>query len=981
MRSNKAYIVSLLLSSALTAVLAGPAMAAPSDKDNAQQEVVVTGSALPTTLDAVAVPVSTINAQSINRSGVTTNVLEILRKDLPSFSGRSNVGSSNANNTNQNTAGGSQLELRNLDTLTLIDGRRSAINAVAGLGGKNFVDVNQIPAAAIDRIEVLADGSSAIYGSDAVGGVVNLILKHNFTGEEVGLRYGGASGGYNEKSAYLIAGGNPIEGVNLTLIADYSSNNPLSQSARPFSSPFYVVTSSVPGVMTSGGTPYILSAALNSPRFATPTGPGAAVATSPAMLPGIYSPSDSTSIGRTFDESRFQTLLLRQEQKALAGNFTANLSPSGHLQAFGGVEYSENTSSTQFLPIRTSVTVPSTSPYDPLSVNATGVVFGDTLAPKRYHNDSTSFRATFGLRGDFHLFDRDWKWEGAVVHSQDDLTQLQKNLIFKANLPLAIAGGFDSTGAAVVGGKYSKVHSNFDPLGALVLQPALDPFATAGGIIPGSLDNVIGVETLTAKSVLDSGDLKLTGSPFTLPGGDVGLALGGGWRRESLSASTDPNGTNTIGAGAQQWIGGQFNDPFAKSRTISSVFAELRVPITGPNFNAPGLHALDFIGAVRAEHYSDAGDAVVPKFGFRWQPLDGQLTVRGTFSKSFTAPSLFAEYGPTDTRIAGGAIIGPQAFPAAGFPSMPFQAEDGNNPHLQPAKGDTYSLGVVIKPDAIPGLKVTADYSKVIEHGIAGGIGFANILIDVNNKGSASQFYNNISSGNFVGLAGASQFSAPGALLTYLTANGTTVGQQAAANNLYAIDRFTNLGGVQVTSFNVNVDYVMNTDHWGTFTFDSTAAIFASYKYQALASQSYYEYAGTSTNGGTGVQGTLPKYRVYSSIDWAFEDTDVTLGNTWISSVQDLGAGGLTYATNHALHPTTVFPLTVAAYTAWDIRVQHKFTLGGGFVKLVTVAGGVNNIFDAMPPLSPNAFTDNHADAATYSPIGRMVYVSATAKF
>src|SRR5260221_2335330 len=149
------------------AAFAGQAAAEAAKRPTGEvEELVVTGSALPTTLDAAAVPVSTISADTIQKGGVNNNALEILRKQIPAFQGRGNAGNSNANNTNQNTAGGSQAQLRNLDTLVLINGRRVAIDAIAGVGGKAFVDVNAIPTAAVSRIEVLADGASAIYGSD-----------------------------------------------------------------------------------------------------------------------------------------------------------------------------------------------------------------------------------------------------------------------------------------------------------------------------------------------------------------------------------------------------------------------------------------------------------------------------------------------------------------------------------------------------------------------------------------------------------------------------------------------------------------------------------------------------------------------------------------------------------------------------------------------------------------------------------------------
>jgi iron complex outermembrane recepter protein len=158
------------------------------------ETVTVTGSLLPTTPDAVAVPVIALDARQLEQNGVSTNALEILRKAIPSFAGRSNAGTSNANNDNQRTAGGSQLQLRNLPTLILVNGRRVANSGVGGINGKNFVDVNQIPAAAIDHIEVLTDGASSIYGSDAIGGVVNFILKSDYKGVSAGGRYGFANG-------------------------------------------------------------------------------------------------------------------------------------------------------------------------------------------------------------------------------------------------------------------------------------------------------------------------------------------------------------------------------------------------------------------------------------------------------------------------------------------------------------------------------------------------------------------------------------------------------------------------------------------------------------------------------------------------------------------------------------------------------------------------------------------------------------------
>jgi iron complex outermembrane receptor protein len=959
-RKTRTLRYALLAASAMAA--AGAARA--DDATTTVKEVVVTGSAIPTTPGSVVVPVTIVNPDVIAKTGVDTNVLEILRKDVPGFAGRSNTGNSNANNTNQNTAGGSQIQLRNLDTLVLIDGRRAAIDAIAGVGGKAFVNVADIPPAAIGRIEVLTDGSSAIYGSDAVGGVINLILKDNYNGVEIGGRHATASGDYTESSGYILAGHDFAPGVNLTVTGSWSENSPLFQKARSFSSPFHVSSAAVPGVIGSD----ILASNLNSPSQVNPTG---LLATAPNLAAlvtnGTYLASSAAAIGQTYDLSQFQTLLLKQQQKAVSAKFRADLLGGGRLQFFTDFQLAHNNSWTRFLPRVTSVTVPQNAPYNPIAGSIGGVQFGDTALPKQFYNTDDFLRVVAGLKGQFDFLNHNWRWEAAYDHSEDKLQQLQTNLIYKPNLALAIAGGYDSAGNPLLGGAYSKVFTGFSTSGALALQPALDPFART--LNPAAIANLYGTERINAYSQLDSFDGKLTGALFKLPAGDVAIALGAAFRREALEGHADANGANFTGPSPQNWIGGQFFDPFGHSRTIASEFAEVRVPITAPGFNAPGLYSLDLTGALRHEHYSDAGDSTVPKVGFRWEPFDDEFVLRGSYSRSFTAPTLFAEYGPTDTRIAGTAII-TQAF---GLPNSGFTVEDGNNPALKPAHAETYYLGFVVRPHALPDFQLSVDYSAVDYWGIPGGIGFVNILQDVNLRGSASQFFHNLSMNALPGQPGATYFSTPGQVFTFLS-------NPANDTNIFAVDRFTNLGGAKVRSLTVNGDYVWRTDHMGAVRFDSTAAIFPTYKFQSLPTQLFYEYAGASTNGGTGPQGTLPKFRVYSVVDWTVSDWDMTLANTYIDRVTDESTGGIVYFTN--LAAGKVHPYPVSSYTSWDVRVAKTFaTSGVPLLKSWQLAVGVDDIFNAMPPRSPNAWTDNNVDVSTYSPIGRLAYATLKADF
>jgi iron complex outermembrane receptor protein len=966
---KKPCLTTLILSSGLcSGLLAHSALAQSSpapDKPAAapaaeMQSVTITGSTIPVDPDKVAVSVVGVDAEKMEKAGVTTNVLDILRKQVPLFQGRGNTGSSNANNTNQNTAGGSQLQLRNLDTLILVNGRRVAISGIAAIGGKAFVDVNQIPPSAIERIEVLPDGSSAIYGSDAIGGVVNIILKSDYEGGEIGARYGSAAGGYSEQSSNFTVGKSTSD-FNFTIAGSESGNQPLYQNKRDFSTGLVGRVSVVPGTV-GGASPGILATGINSPSAKNPTGANA-TATSMADLfaNGTYTPSTTAGISSLYDLSNFQTLLLEQKQRALAANFSANL-VGKKLVLFGDAEVSRNDSFTQFLPIATTVTVPAKSPFNPLTGNFAGVNLADWNAPKQFRNSVDASRETLGLRGD--LGDG-WGWEAALVHSENSLQQRQANVIYKTNLPLAIAGGFDASGNAVAGGAYSKVYSGFSSSGALVLQPALDPFART--LNPAALANVLGTEVIDTSSSLDAFDATLHGNLVKLPAGNLGFAVGVSRRLERLSGQTDPNGNNT-GPTAQLWLGGTYADQFSTGRSINAEFVEFRVPIASAQYELPGAHALDLVGAFRHEDYSDAGSSSVPKVGFRWQPVDSQLTVRGAYSRSFTAPTLYAKYGPTDTRIVGSGVI----TTVFGLANPGFNGMDGNNPDLAPSKAQTHSLGLTFKPKAVPGLTLTAEYHGVDQDGYPGGIGFTNILQSVDQLGSASPFAANLAKGNFPGLPGATPFTNPGDLGAYLRANPNN------AMNIYAIDRFMNLGGLRVQSYNVSGEYEWTTETMGAFTVATAGTIFQSYKFQALPGQSFYEYAGTATNGGTGVQGTLPKYRFYSSLDWRRDEWSLGLANTYVSSVTDIGPGGIVYETSKTLKA-----VPVSSYSAWDVRVAYtsEAALAGRFGKGWTLAGGINNITNVMPPLAPQAFTDNNADVASYSPIGRFTYLTFTVKF
>ena len=218
------------------------------------------------------------------------------------------------------------------------------------------------------------------------------------------------------------------------------------------------------------------------------------------------------------------------------------------------------------------------------------------------------------------------------------------------------------------------------------------------------------------------------------------------------------------------------------------------------------------------------------------------------------------------------------------------------------------------------------------------------------------------------GQAGAVGFNNPGDLLAYLNA-------APGVNNLnlYAIDQFRNLGGIKLRTVDASVDYAVPTHSFGLFDLSTSITYLVSYEYQALSSQAYYQFAGVASNSPQ-AGGTQPKWKIYSTIDWQYKGLTLGVANTYIDSVIDEGAGGFTFAN------TGIAGLPVKSYTTFDLRAAYR--LGGTWrLKESTIAVGVNNVGDAMPPYSPNAFTDNRADVGTYSPIGRLFYAQVSARF
>jgi iron complex outermembrane receptor protein len=289
---------------------------------------------------------------------------------------------------------------------------------------------------------------------------------------------------------------------------------------------------------------------------------------------------------------------------------------------------------------------------------------------------------------------------------------------------------------------------------------------------------------------------------------------------------------------------------------------------------------------------------------------------------------------------------------------------------------------VVISPKAVKGLTVTLNYVDVTQKGLPAGIGGNVIIASVDSLGSASPYFRNAAVGNIPGGTGSSQalLAAPGGLKSYVTSAGY-------ANNLYILDNQVNSGAVHVKAMDISLEYELPETSFGRFTVATTGTYLKSFLVQRLPTDSIYEYAGYATNGQT-MSGTFPKYSFYSTLEWKQGNWAALVGSSYISSMTDILSGQIPAV--YLANPATPSVTEVASYSTFDL--QGSYTFGKkdasaiwSYLKGLKLTIGINNVSNRMPPFAPKSqpagSNNNNVDVATYSPIGRLVFISANVKF
>lgn len=637
------------------------------------EEIIVVGTQI-RGAGAAGANVISLDRNYIELGGFATTT-EILQSLPQNFAGGSNELTEVVNTPggfNNNPGFASSVNLRGLgtaSTLMLINGRRAA----SGGGFGSFVDINSVPPAAIERIEVLPDGASAVYGSDAIAGVVNIVLRDDYEGAETNLRYAPGTSDINELSVSQIFGHRWRRGGLLSTVEYYDRSDLESKDRvytrdsdlRPLGGSDTSTNISNPGNILDP-TPFSTTV-----LFAIPEGQDGTSLTPSELLAGtanVQNAREGTTV-LPAQERRSASLLLFQEL-------------SDNIELFADVRYSrrdyENRNKLITNPFdqTASLTVPSSNPFfvDPFGgsteVRVAYSFVDDYGAPRssgRVETIGTALGATFDLSDS-------WQLEVYGSHGNEETTDLRDKFPNSALLAEALADPNPGT--------------------------AFNPFGDGSNTNPATLASIEGFDQKQIQSELSVFNARADGNLFDISGGAVKLAVGVQYRDESLESDrlTFTRTAEPVPSSSTTFV-------FDLTRDVTAAFAEFFVPLVSKQNQRMGVKRLDLSVAARYENYSDFGDTFDPKVGVSWSPTDG-LTLRSTYGTSFRAPLL------TDINTLAQTF---QTIPARPDPLSPTGFSNaiylfGSSPELIPEEGETLTVGLDITPKSIQGFRASLTY-------------------------------------------------------------------------------------------------------------------------------------------------------------------------------------------------------------------------------------------------------------------------------
>jgi iron complex outermembrane receptor protein len=703
-----------------TALAAALLLALPAWAQSADQlgRVEITGSAIKRLENEGALPVQVITRDDITKQGLST-AAEIVARLSASASNLTDGGSIGYGGF-RDQMGMNGANLRGIgvsSTLVLLNGRRMA--NFASPGDASGVDLNSIPAAAIQRVEVLLDGASALYGSDAIGGVINFITRKDYKGVELNASIGGTSEGGGAKRTASLAGGvgdAGRDGFNVFGVLDLQKTTSLNANQRKFIDELKI-PERLPDLLSSASFPgnIRLSSsqrnALIADGFSTN---GKSVISSrtinPAAAKGCNAPSSlylpdgiGGVDGCTYDYMRDIELYPESDKASLFGRAVLDLG-AGH-QFFAEASLSRSKTLYTGTPNRVDAD---------MDVSKVPALAGTSLAKLAADDEdrimtvrtrlveaglrtselvSTNQRYVAGVNGTLA------KWDYEVAFNHSSSTVSDRDHLGYLNEPMILKGFADG-----------------------VLNP-FGPSGAAGQALYESAQ--IRGEVRRAEGSMDSLDFKATRTLGSLPGGDLALALGGEFRREKQEYRQSD-------ALAQDLILGETSQgpdaAFGHSRKVGGVFAELSAPVT---------KTLELQAALRYERYQVTGSATSPKLGLKYVPSK-ELLLRASVGAGFRAPSLSDLYRPV-TQGTAATLVDPVCMAADPGNTVTdcsdtWTTYQYSNAKLKPERSSQFSLGAVLEPQR--GMNFSLDYWNIQKRELISTLGVDSILANLGKYGS-----------------------------------------------------------------------------------------------------------------------------------------------------------------------------------------------------------------------------------------------------
>jgi outer membrane receptor protein involved in Fe transport len=947
------------------------------------QTIVVTGSHIRRVDLETSNPVVAVTAAQIAKTGKLT--LGDVIQNLPVITG----GVENPNVNNGGGSGSTNVGLRGLGasrTLILIDGQR-----LSGIGGGvngSLANLNFIPAAAVERIEVLTDGASAVYGSDAIGGVVNIILKSNYQGAQVQADYGISDHDDAERKGGSFMFGQTSDRGSILAGVEYDKFDEVSSSARKFSENAVSLTTSngIP-VGSIGGSSF---AARDSIRFSDPTiAPafGGTGCTSLSLNESAASAGTSPTgkgdyhcFGNS-DKYNYATVnLILTPQERTNAFFKGVYHLTDNIDFFATVLHQKSSAAFQLAPgvfgSLTGVTISKDSYYNPFGVDFTpsnGNDFRVRMFPagnRAASNATTQDQINAGVRGDLDLFGQDWTWDVGYNYGHVSRATITLGLPDQSALMAGLGPSFlnTATGQVECGPAAAPIENctPWDPFN--MYNPATQAMVAAAAA-PSLTDRYYITRTYHAD---------ISGGLFALPAGTVQLAGGVSYNKQYTNNVVGPSLLIEEQPPYSCPLGSQCNAHLQGGYNVKEAYAEVFIPILK---DVPFVRALNVTLGDRYSKYSTVGSTNNWKIGVEYRPID-DLMLRGTVTTVFRAPNIgniFASPTSSAPYLAVDPCDGFTGAPAGSGPALACinVPTDGSfkdfyvaahqqltsivsgaqffGIDLKPENGKTFDIGAVYSPHFVPGLSLSADVWRVYLN---------NSITAIPATTSVLECYSGV-----------------------LSFCPNVASRDPAGQPLVWLQPTSNLGRIDVKGIDFSASYKLPQFSFGQFDIGLNGTYMKQYKLDTapgLPGNLALNGVGTMGTFGSPLGGTcpalgglcfFPRIRAVATLGWQLGPWDAQWTIRYISKFKGGSADPSQYNTM-----TNAIPNYVIRYGA---TVYNNLTVGYNIEPINTrIDVGVDNVFDKQPPiLYANNTLNADTDPADFDVIGRYYFGRVTVKF